>query len=107
MPAVNPYPVAQAAARAAARVEGVVVLDAGPLGSFSTYGDGRSCRGVTVASTGDQLKVGLRLIAAFGSVLPGVAEQVRAAVVGEVGALAGGRPLVVDIEITDLAVTVS
>lgn len=104
MPAVNAFAVAQAAARAAARVEGVVELDGGPLGSFSTYGDGRSCPGVTVTSTGDELQVGVRLIATFGAVLPRLAAQVRAGVDRELSVRAGGRTVVVDIEITDLAV---
>lgn len=107
MPAVNAYAVAQAAARAAERVEGVVDLDGGPLGSFSTYGDGRSCSGVTVTATGDELEVRVRLIAAFGTVLPRLAAQVRAAVGREVGGWAGGRMVVVDIEITDLAAAAS
>ncbi len=101
--AVSAYAVARSAARAAERTAGVVALDPGPLGSFSTYGDGQRCPGVTVTSSAGALTVGVRLVAAFDTVLPELAAAVRAAVRAEVEPIAEGRALVVDIDITDLA----
>ncbi len=97
------FEVATSAAEAADGVPGVVDRDAGTLNAYSTYGDGRRCGGVTVRSGPDGVVVGVRVIAAFGSMLPDLAAGIRAAVTDAVAPSLDGRALTVDVHITDLA----
>jgi uncharacterized alkaline shock family protein YloU len=93
---------AAAAASASARVDGVVELDGGPMGSFSTYGEGRRCTGVTVTPQEGSLVVRIRLVARFGSLLPELGAAIRAEVERELRPMLGDQAVVVDVEITDL-----
>lgn len=57
-------------------LSGVLDLDGGVFGEFSTYGGGRRARGVLVRA-GEAPRVTVRLVAALGSPLPALADRVR------------------------------
>lgn len=86
-------PDADAIAAAALAVPGVTALHGGPALEFAAYLPGRSVAGIRLP--GDRVEV--HLTARYGSVLPSLAEEVRAAV----APLAAGLP--VEVHIEDLA----
>lgn len=85
-------PDADAIAAAALACPGVSGLHGGALNEFAAYLPGRSVAGVRLAEE----HVEVHLVARYGTVLPSLAEEVRAAVLP----LAGGRP--VEIHIDDI-----
>ena len=85
-------PDADAIAAAALACPGVARLHGGTLNEFAAYLPGRSVAGVRLAEE----HVEVHVVARYGTVLPSLAEEVRAAVLP----LAGGCP--VEIHIDDI-----
>lgn len=94
----RPFDIATEAAAAARSVDGVVDLDAGPLGEFATWGSGRRCPGVRIRDR-DPLHLVVRIVSATGRVLPSLAAAVREAVTE---ALQGPGEVVVDVHVASL-----
>ena len=86
-------PDADAIAAAALACPGVSGLHGGPLNEFAAYLPGRTVAGVRLAE--DQVEV--HVVARYGTVLPALADQVRAAVLPK----AGGLPVAVHIDDID------
>lgn len=87
-------PDADAIAAAVLACPGVASLYGGPLNEFAAYLPGRTVAGVRLAED----RVEVHVVARYGTVLPAVAGEVRAAVVP----LAAGLP--VEVHIDDLDV---
>lgn len=90
---------ARAAAEAARAITGVVRLEDGALGEFSTYADGERVGGIRIG-TEDPSRVRLRLVVAYGRPIPEIAAEVEAAVRDRLGPR--WRPARVDIEVVDV-----
>ena len=88
-------PDADAVAAAALATPGVAALHGGPGLEFAAYLPGRSVAGVRLP--GDRVEV--HVTAFYGTVLPKLAEEVRAAV----SPAAGGLPVEVHIDDLDVA----
>jgi uncharacterized alkaline shock family protein YloU len=94
--------VATAASEAARRVEGVVELDAGPLATKVTYGNGGRVAGVTVHDGGPGRTVTLYLKVAWGPI-PEVAEAAMTAAADALDAVyPDDGPWRVDVEVVDI-----
>ena len=87
-------PDADAIAAAALACPGVAGLHGGPLNEFAAYLPGRTVAGVRLAEDGIEVHV----VARYGSVLPKLANDVRAAVTP----LAAGLPVEVHIDDIDV-----
>ncbi|MGI8575359.1 MAG: hypothetical protein ACR2MA_08445 [Egibacteraceae bacterium] len=94
-PGASPVQLAGQVGERALALTGVLELDGGVLGEFSTYGNGQRVRGVLVR-IGAAPRVTVRLIAALGEPLPALAEQLRDRVED---VLPGAR---IDVAITDV-----
>ena len=92
-----PDPDADAIAAAALDCPGVSGLHGGPLNDVAAYLPGRTVTGVRLAED----RVEVHVVARFGTVLPSLAEQVRAAVTPA----AGGLPVEVHIDDLDIEPT--
>ncbi len=84
-------------------VDGVVDLDAGALGTFVTYGTGGRVGGVTVRDGDSARTVTVRVVAAWGRSLPGLADGARHAALSALHAAWPIERWRVDVEISDLA----
>jgi uncharacterized alkaline shock family protein YloU len=103
LPSPSPLALARAAATAALAVDGVVDLQGGAVGEFATYGAGERQSGVR-AVIGGTPRVGLRLVVAFGSPIPELAETVHARVKEAASALLPeGTEVAVDVHVADVA----
>ena len=90
----EPDPDADAMADAALACPGVAGLHGGPLNEFVAYLPGRTVAGVRIAED----RVEVHVVARYGTVLPSLAEEVRAAVAKG----ADGLPVEVYIDDLDL-----
>ena len=98
--------IARVTAEAVRGVPGVVDLSGGAVGEFATYGVGERVSGVR-AKPGDPPTVAVRVVAEFGESLPRLAERIRQRIGDVVGQLPGthsSAPVVVTIDIVDVAV---
>lgn len=103
---VSAVVIARVAAEAARGVPGVVDLSGGAVGEFATYGVGERVPGVR-AKQGDPPSVTVRVVAEFGTSLPALADRIRGRlgeVVGQLPGLESSAPVVVSIDIVDVAV---
>lgn len=87
-------PDADAVAAAALACPGVAGLHGGPLNEFAAYLPGRTVAGVCL--TDDHVEV--HVVARYGTVLPALAEEVRA----RVRSLTGGLPVEVHVDDIDV-----
>jgi uncharacterized alkaline shock family protein YloU len=92
---------ARAAVDAARAVPGVVDLSDGAVGEFATYSGGERVPGVRIR-TGERPAVRLRLVVAFGQVLPELSDEVGARVRKAAGPLLGDDDITVDLDIVDV-----
>lgn len=100
---VSPLVLARAAAEAVLGVDGVAGLDGGSVGEYATYGAGERQAGVR-AVVGGRPRVGVRVVAVYGSPLPDLVDEVRQRVRTVAAGLLGpgaDRP-VVDVHVVDV-----
>lgn len=91
---------ARVAATAAAAVDGVVALDAGPLGTRSTYGPDGKVDGVTVRAGQPTVHIAVR----FGLRIPELAQTVAAEVDKDLGAaFPTGEPWETEVNVVDVS----